>query len=266
MGQEISVTTLQLAQAASVIANGGLLVKPRLLLKKGGETVPAPPGVRVIDAETAVVMRRIMEGVVLPGGTGTLAHLKGYTAGGKTGSAQIFDTVAHRYTHTYNASFMGFAPISNPAVVVVVTLNGTRGTSGFGGQAAAPVFQAVATEALRVLEVPKDLPDEPPPTVAKNDASMRDLADVDEDSVEPNILEEGEEEPESLPGTTVVRLAAGSAKVPNFKGMTMDAVLTAAAAEGLTVLPAGSGLARMQSPPPGTVIRRGERIRVEFSK
>ena len=82
--------------------------------------------------------------------------------GGKTGSAQIFDFATRHYTHTYNGSFMGFAPVTNPAIVVVVTLNGTHGDGGFGGVAAAPVFHAVATEALRVLDVPKDLPDEPP--------------------------------------------------------------------------------------------------------
>src|SRR5579885_3393851 len=101
MGQEVSVTTLQLAQAAAVIANGGLLVRPRLVLKKGDREIPPAKPVRVIRPETAITMREMMEGVVLHG-TGTRAKVEGYTVGGKTGSAQIFDRATHHYTHSYN--------------------------------------------------------------------------------------------------------------------------------------------------------------------
>src|SRR5271157_5846659 len=259
MGQEISVTTLQLAQAAAVVANGGLLVRPRLVSNKGGQTVPAEQPVRVLKPETAITMRQIMEGVVMPGGTGTRARLQGYTSGGKTGSAQIYDPVAKHYTHSYNGSFMGFAPLTNPAMVAVVTLNGTHGTAGFGGLAAAPVFHAVVTEALRVLDVPKDLPDQAPAsTLAKSDEDAADLAIADIGRGEPNILEDGDEEdqPDQPAGPTV----------PNFRGMTMRAVLSEAVAKGLTVLPDGSGVARVQDPPPGSTLHQGERIRVQFAR
>ena len=74
-----------------------------------------------------------MEGVVLHG-TGKRAILRGYTSGGKTGSAQIFDLRTHLYTHNYNASFLGFAPVPNPQILIVVTLNGTHsGDAGYGG-------------------------------------------------------------------------------------------------------------------------------------
>jgi cell division protein FtsI (penicillin-binding protein 3) len=256
MGQEVSVTTVQLARAASVIANGGLLVKPHLILKKGSQTVPLSAPVRIVKPDTAITMRQMMEGVVLPGGTGyPKARLEGYSVGGKTGSAQIYDVASRHYTHTYNGSFMGFAPLTNPAIVVVVTLNGTHGTAGFGGQAAAPVFHAVATEALRVMDVPRDLPDQtPPPQLAKK-ADVDDLSIADIGSDQPNILEEGDDESETAP--------AGP-RVPNFRGMTMRAVLATAAAQGLTVVPGGSGVARVQSPPPGSLLHEGERIRVQF--
>ena len=273
MGQEISVTTLQLAQAASVVANGGLLVKPRLVLKNAGQaTSPAPP-VRAIQPETAIKMRQMMEGVVLVG-TGKGARLEGYTAGGKTGSAQIYDYAAHHYTHTYNGTFMGFAPLTNPAVVVVVTLNGTHGQAGFGGAAAAPVFRAVATEALRILDVPKDLPDRQPATptlIAKNQA-MDDLAIADLGSKQPNILEDPEDEDAAAapaPAPAAANSAAPAAKqsaVPNFRGMSLRAVLSEAAARGLTVQPDGSGIARVQDPPAGAVLHAGERIRVQFAR
>jgi cell division protein FtsI (penicillin-binding protein 3) len=279
MGQEVSVTTVQLAQAASIVANGGMLVRPRLVLKKGGQAVrPAPP-VRVLKPETAITMRQMLEGVVLRG-TGTAARIKGYSVGGKTGSAQIFDFATRHYTHTYNGSFMGIAPLTNPAVVMVVTLNGTHGNAGFGGAAAAPVFKAVATEALRVLEVPKDVPEESPlPTqVAAVDTS--DLADADSESALLNILEEPDED--AVPAATGAAAFVGPKQpapaapprppkpagpvAPNFVGKSLRTVLTEAASKGLAVTPDGSGIARMQRPAPGAALRQGERIVVRFTR
>jgi membrane peptidoglycan carboxypeptidase len=206
-------------------------------------------------------------------GTGTNARLQGYSVGGKTGTAQIFDSVSHHYTHTYNGSFLGMAPLTNPQVVVVVTINGTRGNSGFGSQAAGPTFKAVATEALRVLEVPKDVPDETEtPTLVAG--MMSDLADPDGESALPNILEEGDDDgapvvqafvgprQETVPAAPEVALPT----VPNFVGKSMRVVLAEAASKGITVAPKGSGIARGQNPPPGTILHEGERIRVQFSR
>jgi cell division protein FtsI (penicillin-binding protein 3) len=275
MGQEVSVTTLQLAQAAAVVANGGLLVKPRLVLKTDGQAPPSEPPVRAIRPETAITMRHMMEGVVL-NGTGKAARLQGYTTGGKTGSAQIYDYKEHHYTHTYNGSFMGIAPLTNPAVVVVVTLNGTHGTAGFGGAAAAPVFKAVATEALRILDIPKDVPDREPPATQmarKQDPNqpLDDLAIAELGSQQPNILEDADDEeqpaqPAHAPAAENRPANGGPAAgtVPNFKGMTLRAVLMEATAQGISVQPDGSGVARVQDPPPGSILHQGERIRVRF--
>jgi cell division protein FtsI (penicillin-binding protein 3) len=274
MGQEVSVSTVQLAQAGSVIANGGLLVRPRLVLKKGGEAQQPAAPVRVVKPETAITMRQLMEGVVLHG-TGTGARLAGYTVGGKTGSAQIYDFAARHYTHTYNGSFLGFAPLTNPAIVVVVTLNGTHGNSGFGGAAAAPVFKVVAAEALRVLDIPKDLPDDGL-QVASVTQDVGDLADADL-TAQGNILEDGDEDAPQVasahPALPLGPIAPAAPappdtrpRVPDFSGMTMRAVLAQAAAKGIAVVPAGSGVARMQSPPAGSILHEGERIRVQFSR
>ena len=115
----------------------------------------------MLKPETAITMRRMMEGVVIkPYGTGhKYARILGYTSAGKTGTAQIYDSRTHQYTHLYNASFMGFAPVTNPAIVVVVTINGTTGLAGYGGPVSAPVFREVAAAALRIKDVPKDLPE-----------------------------------------------------------------------------------------------------------
>jgi cell division protein FtsI (penicillin-binding protein 3) len=260
MGQEVSVTTLQLAQAACVIANGGLFVRPRLVLKKGSQTIAPAQPVRIIRPDTAITMRQMMEGVVLFGTGRLVAKLQGYSSGGKTGSAQIFDSGTHHYSHMYNGSFMGFAPVTNPAIVVVATVNGTHGESGFGGPTAGPVFRAVATEALRLLDVPHDLPDQEttPTLVASNDVAD-DVADVAFAEDGPNILDDPEDDP-SQPDVK------NAPRVPNFQGMTMRAVLAEAARRGYNVQPDGSGIARVQSPPAGAILREGERIRVRFAR
>ncbi|MCW5965245.1 MAG: transpeptidase family protein, partial [Bryobacterales bacterium] len=159
MGHQVSATTVQLAQACSVIANGGTLVRPRLLMElraPDGKVTPldGKRENRVLRPETAITMRKLMEGVMLTG-TGKGARLKGWTSGGKTGTAQIFDLKQRRYVSTYNSSFLGFAPLQNPSIVVVVTLNETK---LYGGAIAAPVFQEVAAETLRILGVPMDSP------------------------------------------------------------------------------------------------------------
>jgi cell division protein FtsI (penicillin-binding protein 3) len=236
-------------------------------MRRGNETIAPLPPVRVINPETAITMRQMMEGVVLPGGTGfPEARLEGYSVGGKTGSAQIFDFATKHYTHNYNGSFMGFAPLNNPAIVVVVTLNGTHGTGGFGGRAAAPVFHAVAQEALRVFDVPKDLPDAPPATaIAANTAAGEDDVSIADLSDGPNILEDADEDAPA-PQPKPAAAAVSSPKVPDFRGKSMRVVLAEAAARGLTVLPDGSGVARVQFPPAGSTLHQGERIRVRFAR
>ena len=267
MGHEVSTTSIQLARACASIANGGLLVKPKLILKEGDNPTPTEPPVRILKPQTAITMRQMMEGVVIsPHGTAhRTVHLAGYTAGGKTGTAQIFDLKTHHYTHLYNASFMGFAPVTNPAFIIVVTLNGTTGNGGMGGAVAGPVFQAVATEALRVLDVPKDLPDaEPEPENASpGDDDSNDLAIADLGSREPNVMEELAAQNAQADASAV---AETGPKVPNFRGKTMRAVVQEAAALGLPVSLGGSGIARQQFPLPGRALREGERVRVQFAR
>ncbi len=270
MGHEVGVTTLQLAQACSAVANGGLLVPPRLILRKGSEALPAASPHRILRPETAITMRQLMEGVVLYG-TGKKARLNGYSTGGKTGSAQIFDYSTGRYTHSYNASFMGFAPVANPAIVVVVTLNGTHGTAGFGGAVAAPVFQEIATEALRVMDVPRDLPDTAPDTKEPLVADLDDSPTIDgpvdppvaEESAEADLLPSSPTAPGPQPPPAPV---VHGPTTPNFIGLPMRSVVAMAQAQGLPLVLAGTGIVRTQSPPPGAALRGGERIRVDLAR
>jgi cell division protein FtsI (penicillin-binding protein 3) len=192
-GHEIAVTSLQLALAGAAIANGGMMVKPRIVLSRqkpghSEERFEPEKAERILSPETAIQMRQMMEGVVLRGTGRGLANLSGYTSAGKTGTAMIYDTKTHLYTHHYNASFLGFAPVTNPQVVIIVTLEDTSGgTSAFGGPVAAPVFREVATHALRILDVPKDLPEKTSPDLPLRSASSPahdlDQADADQPSV-----------------------------------------------------------------------------------
>ena len=259
MGHEISTTTVQLAQAIAAIANGGLLIKPRLVLSRqrpGGKVEKAPLEAprSIIRPETAITMRRMMEGVVLHG-TGRSARLDGYTAGGKTGSAQIFDPVCRCYVHKYNSSFAGFAPVANPAVVVVVTINGA---SVFGAVVAAPVFRVVATAALRLRNVPRDLPDNPPPR-EDAPADMVDLAIADLGSPAALLPAPGTPEREGSRDLWGPR-------VPDFYGKTMRAVLEETTQLGLPVELAGSGVVRAQAPTAGSILPNGGRVRIVFAR
>src|SRR2546430_13173806 len=142
-----------------------MLYKPRVVaeLRRGGRKLsaeaplaPSEPR-RVIRPETAATLRLLMEGVVLRG-TGPLARLDGWTAAGKTGSAQKIDPTTGRYSRTQLiASFTGFAPISSPAVAILVSLDSPVGQRE-GGQVAAPVFKRVAEQVLAYLDVPRDVP------------------------------------------------------------------------------------------------------------
>jgi cell division protein FtsI (penicillin-binding protein 3) len=280
MGHEVGVTALQLAQACSVIANGGFLVKPRLNMDN-----PIAQPVRVLKPETAITMRRMMEGVVIkPYGTAhKYARIPGYTSAGKTGTAQIYDYRSHQYTHYYNASFMGFAPVTNPAIVVVVTVNGTQGLAGYGGPTSAPAFREVAAAALRMMDVPKDLPE----TLPAKDAEEADENDVAiaglGSSVPPPLVQaedalSADDRPAPAANSTLDQrtfLAAGKTdtgrdlagpRVPNFQGKSLRDVIQESAALGLPLEFAGAGIARMQFPEPGKILPMGQSIRVQFGR
>ncbi len=279
MGHEIGVTALQLAQACTVIASGGLLLKPRLLMDQ-----PKVDPVRVLRPETAITMRSMMEGVVIkPYGTGhKYARLIGYTSAGKTGTAQIYDNKIHQYTHLYNASFMGFAPVTNPRIVVVVTINGTGGVVGYGGPTSAPVFREVAAAGLRVMDVPKDLP-EMVPSEGSDPADENDVAIADlGSSIPPPLVQAGDavaadDRPAASANSALdqrIFLAQGGSlehdlagpRVPNFQGKTVRNVIEQASALGIPVEFSGSGIARAQVPEPGAILPSGRFVRVRFGR
>ncbi len=187
MGQEIAVTPIQLVTMASTIANGGTYLPPHIVLESTDDTKangtlkpvafrlgeempdPLPPGAhRVISEMTSAEMRKMMEGVVLFG-TGRPAQLDGYSAAGKTGTAQKIDPLTHTYSRTkYVASFVGFAPVSDPAVTIAVVMDSPTKGSHFGTAVSAPVFHDLAQQILEYLGVPHDQDLQPVKEIAKS--------------------------------------------------------------------------------------------------
>lgn len=156
-GQRFEVTPLQMVRMVSAIANGGTLMKPRIVKQiidsKTGETKEIEPKEqsRAISQETAKQVLSMMESVVADG-TGRNAQVKGYRIGGKTGTSE--DGVN---TGKYVTSFVGVAPISDPQVVVLITLYNPTGEGGHqGGGVAAPVGGQIFSELLPCLEIKKD--------------------------------------------------------------------------------------------------------------
>ena len=159
-GQSISVSAIQLAMALGAVANDGLLMRPLLIkevLDGQGHVVRTnKPRVvrRVISADTARTMKKLLAAVLRPDGTGARAALAQYKAAGKTGTAQKSNHRSGGYADDrYTASFAGFAPVTDPKILVVVVINEPQ--KGFyGGVVAAPAFRRITEQALHALQVP----------------------------------------------------------------------------------------------------------------
>jgi cell division protein FtsI (penicillin-binding protein 3) len=293
MGQEVGVTAIQLVQAVGAIANGGVLAPPHIIEATFEDGKPPvkmqhPPARRVISQETAAEMRHMMEMVVLQG-TGKLARLEGYTAGGKTGTAQKIDPRTGAYSKTnFVASFVGIAPVNNPAIVVAIILDSPRGMH-MGGSVSAPVFPRVAEEVLRYLRVPQELPIDPAvrrrrgaPGSQPDPKLLAEVTDFTPDNgltsspppkfqkamphgIAANEAQSELREPSRSVGSPVL-LAVSASLMPDFYGKPVREVVEQATAIGLAVDLKGSGVARRQSPSPGSPLFPGVRAMVEFER
>jgi cell division protein FtsI (penicillin-binding protein 3) len=151
-GHGISVSLIQLARAYTVFARDGELA-PLSLVKTG---VPAE-GKRVFAPEVARALRDMLEAAVQPGGTAPRARIVGWRVAGKTGTAHKQENGGYA-THKYVSSFVGFAPVSDPRLVIAVMVDEPSAGQYYGGQVAAPVFSQVMQGALRLLGAPYDAP------------------------------------------------------------------------------------------------------------
>jgi cell division protein FtsI (penicillin-binding protein 3) len=237
MGYQISVTPLQMAVAASVIANGGSLVEPRVVrafIRNGHREEVAPKTLRrAITPETAATLTQIMEQVV-ERGTAQAAQIGGYTIAGKTGTAAKLVNGAYSKSD-YNASFVGFAPSRNPALTIIVVIDSPHARGYYGGVVAAPIFQRIADAALRHLGVVPNLHAPPPVLVARNDPE-EDI--MPRPAVAPVTIEDAVEP--TPPGV-----------MPDVRGLSAREALRSLTRHGLTPRMTGDGFVMDQSPAPG---------------
>jgi membrane peptidoglycan carboxypeptidase len=149
-----------MATAVSAVANGGLLMEPRVVravTQNGRRSVVEPKVIRrAINPETAAIVTAIMEGVV-ERGTATSAKIPGYRVAGKTGTANQIAEGGGYSPNEYNASFVGFVPARKPAYTILVVIDAPKAGSHYGGSVAAPIFQRIAQAALLHAGVPPSL-------------------------------------------------------------------------------------------------------------
>jgi cell division protein FtsI (penicillin-binding protein 3) len=154
IGQGESVTPIQMATAYSAIANGGILRAPHIVASINGQHTRVPAGRRVISANTSAELRHMLEGVLAPGGTASEVSIPGYQLAGKTGTANKVDPATGEYSKSaYVASFMGFAPASDPKLLCAVIIDEPQSGSIFGGVVAAPAFGQIMSFALPYLGI-----------------------------------------------------------------------------------------------------------------
>src|SRR5688500_4355204 len=243
MGYQVGVTPLQMAAAASVIANGGTLYEPhvvRAVVKGTQRTIVRPKVVRrAILAETAATLTGIMEQVVIDG-TAKGARLVSYDVAGKTGTADKL--VNGRYSPSHqNVSFVGFVPSRNPVMTVIVMVDSPRVGGDTGGEIAAPIFKRIADASLRRLGVAPTINPAPPVIVARHTPN----------AATPTASPIMARDVVSLPPT------AAHTGLPDLTGMSAREALRELARLGMSARMQGTGLVSHQDPPAGSPLEPG---------
>jgi membrane peptidoglycan carboxypeptidase len=255
IGYEVDVTPLQLAQAYGAIANEGLLVPAHIVLgmrdEDGRFVAQEPPEPRrVISARTAVTMTNMMEGVVLRG-TGGNARVSGYHIAGKTGTAKKIVPGRGVYAEKeYFASFGGFGPLHDPALVGFVVMDTPRGGFYYGGLVAAPVFSRIMADALAYLRVP---PDDDPWEARRDELE----AQAEKDAIKNRGKSKSKDETTPTDETpTLIVTTAG--QVPDLRGKTAREGVAGLVARGYRARIEGTGIVVRQTPNAGTALPAGQ--------
>jgi len=255
MGYQVGVTPLQMIAAVSSVANGGVLVEPRVIravYRDGRRYAVRPKALRrTISPDTAAALTSIMEGVVSDKhGTARAARIDGYTIAGKTGTAAKL--VNGHYSHSeYNASFVGFIPSRDPAVAIVVVIDAPHGPNRyFGGTVSAPIFKRIAEPTLQYLGVPPSVSPAPPVLVASRDDSPTAPASVAED-----------------PPPLVSLVADGPAgTVPDLRGLSAREAIRKLVKIGMNARASGDGFVVSQDPAPGSPLGAGGTCRLVLDR
>lgn len=246
-GQGISVTPLQLATGMAAVINGGKVMKPYLVREirdQEGKTVfrGGPQELRrVLSPKTSAQMREILGKVVEEDGTGTQARIKGFLVGGKTGTAQKVEPGSGRYSATKRtASFIGFLPLNDPKLLILVVIDEPRGQV-YGGVVAAPAFNQIAVKTAYYLGI------QPTETTAIAAARPSGLST-----------------PSRVTRVSTAR-PAGAMVMPDLSGLSMGRVVDIMGGYSVKLSLTGSGVARAQTPDPGAVLVPGMECSVTFT-
>lgn len=247
IGQEVSVTALQLVAAFGALANGGVLMQPRLVqgvFDGEGREVRrfAPRPVRqVISAETSQTVSRLLTRVV-DAGTGHFAAIPGYDVAGKTGTAQKLDRATRRYSRAPGVlSFVGYVPADAPRLVMLVLLDEPK-TEKWGSEAAAPIFSAIGAEVLRYLDV-----------APRGDQPLQIVTGPAASGIAAHVrLASAPLDPGDEPGDVAV--------MPDLRGHSLRHALTVLARYDARVELSGRGLVTRQTPGPGADLAPGTTV------
>jgi len=255
MGYQVGVTPLQMAAAASTVANGGELVQPRVVraVIDGDRRQPVPRKVlrRVTSAATAAELTSIMEAVV-ERGTGKLAQLTDFIVAGKTGTANK-NQDGHYLEGAFNVSFVGFVPSRKPTLTILVVIDTPRGPNKpFGGSVSAPIFQRIADTALRYLGATPTINPVAPVLVTRDDSGSQ-------------VRVAGP----ALPVTIIPAANAsltGQVVLPELRGLSGREALRVLARLGITPRVSGEGVVIEQDPLPGTPLEAGGACRLALGR
>jgi cell division protein FtsI (penicillin-binding protein 3) len=262
-GQGIAVTALQLALATAAIANGGELMEPTLIKRVNAATGEllreAAPTLRrrVIPRLVASQVTELMVGVTEGEGTGTEATIAGYRVAGKTATAQKADPRTGRYSDDkFVASFVGFVPANNPAVLVAVVVDEPM-VDHAGGVVAAPVFRRVAQMVLEHKGMT-------PPGARR--ASVTDLASrADPANVAYEVIRQAQGDHQAVQDSVAnAKIAPGLVRVPDMIGWPMREVLHHVSDLGLMPQVQGTGLLSKEEPAPGQALEKGAALTLHF--
>jgi cell division protein FtsI (penicillin-binding protein 3) len=268
IGQEISVTAVQMVAAFAAVANGGRLMQPQIIravLDAQGREVRSfePIAVRqVISPDTAHTLTDMMVNVVR-NGTGHNAAIPGYDVAGKTGTAQKMDPATRRYSRSPGVlSFVGFVPADDPRLAMLVLLDEPKNEK-WGSEAAAPIFSAIGREALRYLNVaPRDA--SPVPIVRGEMASAAPEKARGTEAPVPAL--DASAVPAGAPaGSDDAPPATVAAVMPRLAGLSLRQALEALAPHGVRLEISGRGVVTSQQPAPGAPLPAGTVCRLHLA-
>ena len=271
MGYQVGVTAIQAVAAFGCIANGGEWVKPYLVSRAtsaDGQIVEShqPESRRVISARTAAILKEMLEGVVIHG-TGKLAKMGAYSAAGKTGTAHKVDERTGRYSRDrYVASFAGFAPVENPQIACIVSIDEPRGKY-YGGDVAAPVFAEVSLGVLKALGVEPG--SEPESGLFAGELRSYEIPQAGAGFTGGHSEQSGtalsQADAHRSPSMAVAE-GEDSIRVPQLTGKGLREATELCATLGLKLIAIGDGMVARQVPAPGAPVRSGGVCQVTLSR